>query len=172
MIYLISNHLVYKDEDAIPQRMRRDLNNVSVLLEIAQDVFDTVLKKRKTYIQEIEVTEEPLRFLSRPIDFDTLQAYTVWKYPKLPVSEQWLARPLLDLGRTRYLTLADVDAAVESSKPAVEQYRSQNPTWFQTGTDVITKSMGFVDRVFRERHPGGKKTLVAFRVLEHLVKKP
>jgi ppGpp synthetase/RelA/SpoT-type nucleotidyltranferase len=168
---LISHHLVYKEEESIPQRLRRDLNNVASLLEIAQGVFDTVREKREVYIQEIERTEsEPPAFLSQPIDFDTLQAYTQWKFPNLPISEQWHMRLFRDLDKRRYRTLADIDAAVEAAKPAVDQYRRQNPEWFQAGTDFITKSLGFVDKAFRDKHPWGEKTKVAFEELAHLVK--
>ena len=170
---LISHHLVYKDEEAIPQRLRRDLNNVASLLEIAQGVFDSVREKREVYIQEIERKEsEPATFLSQPIDYDTLRAYTKWKFPGLPISEQWHVRLLRDLDLAKYRTLADIDGAVEAAKPAVEQYRRQNPEWFQAGTDLITKSLGFVDSTFRQRHPWGEKTIVAFKEHGHLVKKP
>lgn len=170
---LISHHLVYKEEEAIPQRLRRDLNNVASLMEIAQRVFDTVREKREAYIQEIERAEsEPSTFLSQPIDFDTLHAYTQWKFPHLPVSEQWHMRLLRDLDKKRYLSLANIDDAVEAAKPAVEQYRLQNPAWFRTGTDFITKSLGFMDMAFREKHPWGERTKMAFKQFAHLVKKP
>lgn len=170
---LISHHLVYKDEATIPQRLRRDLNNVASLLEIAQGVFDSVCEKRAVYVQEIERKEaEPSTFLSQPVDFDTLQAYTKWKFPELPVSERWHVRLLQDLDLTKYRMLGDIDAAVEAAKPAVEQYQRENPDWFKTGTDFITKSLGFVDAEFRRRHPWGEKTIVVFKQLGHLVKKP
>lgn len=170
---LISHHLVYKDEEAIPQRLRRDLNNVASLLEIAQGVFDSVREKREVYVEEIERKEsEPLTFLCQPIDFDTLRAYTKWKFPDLPVSEQVHVLLLRDLDLGKYQILADIDAAVEAAKSAVEKYRCQNPEWFQAGTDFITKSLGFVDPAFRQKHPWGQKTIVAFKEHGHLARKP
>ena len=169
---LISHHLVYKDEATIPERLRRDLNNVASLLEIAQGVFDSVREKRDVYVEEIERKEtEPPAFLSQPLDFDTLQAYTKWKFPELPISEHWHVRLLHDLNLAKYRTLGDIDAAVEAAKPAVERYRRENPAWFQAGTDFITKSLGFVDPEFRRKHPWGEKTITAFEQLEHLVKR-
>lgn len=39
---IIEHQLIYKSEDTIPLRLRRDINNVASLLEIAQGVFDIV----------------------------------------------------------------------------------------------------------------------------------
>jgi putative GTP pyrophosphokinase len=175
---LISHHLVYKDEETIPQRLRRDLNNVASLLEIAQGVFDSVRDKRENYVNEIERNEaDPKTFMSQPIDYDTLRAYTKWKFPDLPISEQWHVRLLHDLDLTAYKSLADIDVVVEMAKQSVEQYRRTNPEVFGTGTDFITKSLGFVDSAFRQKHPWGKKTIDAFKEFGHwkwqgLVKNP
>lgn len=167
---LISHHLVYKDEATIPERLRRDLNNVASLLEIAQGVFDTVRDKREKYMREIEDKEsEPPAFLSQPVDYDTLQVYTKWKFPELPISDFWHVRLLQDLDLSKYQTLGHIDAVVEAAKTAVEKYRLENPEWFQAGTDYITKSLGFMDLDFRQKHPWGDKTLVAFDRLSDLV---
>ena len=47
---IISHHLVYKDEALIPTQMKRDLNNVGALLEVAQGVFDSARDKRTAYL--------------------------------------------------------------------------------------------------------------------------
>ncbi len=169
----ISHHLIYKEEASIPGRIKRDLNNVASLLEIAQGVFDSVRHKRNQYEVEIESSEEDVpAFLSNPIDYDTLAAYTRWKYPDLPISENWHARLLADLNREKYQKLRDIDIIVKRAKKAVDAYRNENPSWFQYGTDYLTKSFGFVDQEFREKHPFGKLTIEAFKRLEYLVKKP
>jgi hypothetical protein len=169
---LISHHLVYKDEATIPERLRRDINNVASLLEIAQGIFDSVREKRDFYVQEIVRKEaEPPTFLSRSVDYETLQAYTKWKFPGLPISEHWHVRLLHDLDLDKYRTLRDIDAAVEAARPAVEKYSHENPCWFQAGTNFITKSLGFVDSDFRQKHRWGDKTIAAFEQLGHLVKR-
>ena len=43
---------------------------------------------------EIEVVH--LCFFDEPVDFDTLQAYTKWKFPELPISGRWHVRLLYD----------------------------------------------------------------------------
>lgn len=168
---LISHHLVYKDEVSIPKRLRRDLNNVASLLEVAQQVFDSIRNKRVQYLTEIREKENRVfEFISQPIDFDTLAAYTEWKYPNMPISEIWQTRLLNDIDRSRYKTLKDLDAVIERARPAVEAYRIENAKWFSFGTDFITKSLGFVDTSFRAKHPWGDKTKIAFDKFGHLVK--
>lgn len=170
---LISHHLIYKDEQSVPQRLQRDLNNVASLMEIAQGVFDTVHEKRQAYLEEIEARKSHAPdFLAQPIDFETLKAYTNWKYPHLTISEQWHARLFADIDKKKYRTLADIDRCVNRAKPAVEHYEKQNPDWFRTGTDFVTKSLGFADEQFRSRHAWGAKTVDAFRRWEHLVQEP
>lgn len=168
---LISHHLIYKNEASVPDRMKRDINNVASLLEIAQGIFDSVRDKRGTYLAEIQVKKESIpEFLSQHIDHDTLAAYTQWKFQGMPISEHWHARLLADLDRRKYGTLYDVDQAVEQAHEAVQAYREENPDWFKYGTDYLTKSLGFVDSEFRQRHPWGDKTREAFKRLGHLVK--
>ena len=167
---LISHNLVYKEETTIPRRLHRDLNNVASLLEIAQGVFDTVKEKREAYRREIVQREPNTKdFLSQPLDFETLLAYAKWKFPHLPVSEEWNVRLAHDIDLAAYPMLAHVDAAVERAKVAVEAYRTENPDWFKNGTDFITKSLGFVDGAFRERHAFAPRTLQAFQRYGNLV---
>jgi ppGpp synthetase/RelA/SpoT-type nucleotidyltranferase len=168
---LISHHLVYKNEDAVPVRLRRDLNNVTSLLEIAQSVFDSVEEKRDLYLLEIkESLKAPADFLLQPIDYDTLTAYSHWRFPHLKHSEFWQTRLLEDLNPQRYARLRDLDGVVERAKDAVTRYREDMPNWFQFSTDFLTKSLGFVDPEFREKHDFGPPTREAFEKYKYLVK--
>ena len=168
---LISHHLVYKEESSVPQRMKRDLNNVASLLEVAQGVFDSVREKRAKYIEDIRKKEDDVGgFLAQPIDYDTLFAYTEWKYPGLGVSTRWHPQLFGDLNLLKYRTLADIDHDVEQAKPAVDAYQKENPSWFRNGTAYITKSLGFIDPDFRRKHAWGAATKDAFKKFGHLVK--
>jgi hypothetical protein len=162
--------LLYKNEAAIPKRIRRDLNNVASILKIAQQIFDRIRDKRDDYIKEIdETTSEDNKLLSQVIDYETLRAYTKWKYPKLPVSKKWQNRLLSDLDFEKYKTLNDINIAVERTEAAVNAYKEENPAWFKTGTGHITKALGFTDPEFRRNHPFGGKTRVAFEKYKNLV---
>jgi hypothetical protein len=167
---IASHHLLYKNENGIPKRIRRDLNNVASILEVAQQVFDRIRNKRNEYVKEIdEATSEESKFLSQVIDYETLKAYTKWKYPKLPVSKKWQNRLLADLDYSKYKTLNDINIAVIKAENAVKTYKKENPDWFKSGTGHITKSLGFTDSGFRTKHPFGGKTRVAFNKYAGLV---
>lgn len=168
---LISHHLVYKNEESVPVRLRRDLNNVTSLLEIAQSVFDSVEEKRDRYLLEIkESTKVPDDFLLQSIDYDTLTAYSKWKFPHLAHSEFWQTKLLEDLDLRRYARLGNLDEAVEKAKDAVAVYREDKPDWFQYSTDFLTKSLGFVDLEFRRKHSFAAPTREAFERYRHLVR--
>lgn len=167
---LISHHLVYKEESSIPGGMKRDLNNVASLLEISQGIFDAMREKRVRYISEIHEKEKtPTNFLSQLVDYDTLYAYTKWKYKDLPVSDTWHIRLLSNLNLEKYPTLETIDNIVKRTKEAVDTYQNENPSWFRDGTAYITKSLGFGDNEFRAKHGFGQKTRDAFLKYEHLV---
>lgn len=169
---IISHQLVYKEESSVPSKIRRDLNNVASLLEIAQGVFDSAKEKIAAYVKEIHQKESsPDEFLSQPVDYETLYAYTQWKYKELPVSEKWHGRLFSDMDLQKYPTLKTVDDVVERTKDAVAAYYEENPDWFKHGTAFITKSLGFGDLSFRQKHPFGQKTRDAFSKYEYLVKK-
>jgi hypothetical protein len=169
---MISHQLSYKNEASVPPRLQRDLNNVSALLEIAQRTFDNVREHRAAYVQEIrEKEKDPSQFLAQQLDYETLLAYTHWKFPTLPASDKLNLRLLQDLDQGAYPTLAQIDKAVEGAKSAVEAYRQENPDWFTFGTDFITKSLGFVDEVFLAKHGFAKRTRDAITKHKHLVKR-
>ncbi len=167
---IIDHQLVYKNEESTPKPLRRDLNNVASLLEIAQGIFDRVKEKRATYVIEIQDKKnDPLAFLSQPLDFDTVIEYTRWKFPNLDVSEKITQLLLRDINLKDYPTLEPLDKVVNRAKAAVEAYQRENPDWFKTGTDFITKSLGFVDVKFRAKHGFATRTREAFDRFQNLV---
>lgn len=168
----ISHNLVYKSESSMPIHLRREIQNVSSLLEIAQNIFDRSESSRKQYIADVQQrTSNANQLLSQPIDRETLEAYTTWKFPKLPVEHRIQELLLRDLNQSKYTTLADIDKAVNAAKSAVASYKLENPDWFKAATDFITKSLGFVDPEFRRSHPFGQRTLDAFKRYEQSVAK-
>jgi TIR domain len=115
----------------------------------------------------VVVTQE---LLSQPINEETLEAYTKWKYPDLPVDEKIQRLLLRDIDKHRYKNLGDIDRAADRTSDAVNCYRNEQPEWFDAGTDYLTKSLGFGDEDFRERHPFGSETRKAFLKYSHLVR--
>lgn len=168
----ISHNLVYKSEASIPVQLRREFQNVSSLLEIAQSIFDRTEKSRKEYIETVrQKATNKNEILTQPIDRETLQAYTLWRFPDLPVKINIQELLLRDINPTRYKTLEDIHNAVGRASEAVAAYSKENPEWFKSGTDYLTKSLGFVDTDFRATHPFGKRTFEAFKRFASLVAK-
>lgn len=156
---IIDHQLVYKKEDTTPERLRRDLNSVASLLEIAQGIFDSVKAKHDSYISEIQHKEKDApAFLAQPLDFDTVTAYAKWKFSQLEPSERLTQMLLRNIDIRDYPTLQQLDTAVNRARAAVAVYRAENPNWFKNGTDFLTKSLGFVDLKFRKKHGFAPRT--------------
>lgn len=100
--------------------------------------------------------------LSQAVTYDSLSAYTAWKFPGMRISDRIQKLLLRDLNMSRYQTLAAIDLAVQRAEAAVKLYADDHPEMFQFGTDYITKSLGFVDEEFRKKHGFARKTRDAF----------
>lgn len=96
-------------------------------------------------------------------------AYTKWKFPDREPSEKLTQTLLRDINLEDYPTLRQLDAIVERASAAVEAYRNENPDWFKSGTDFLTKSLGFVDSDFRAKHGFSPRTRTAFVKFNDLV---
>lgn len=172
---MISHGMAYKNEQEIPIELRRDLNHAATLLEVAQSKFDELRGKRALYLAEINteistaVPAEGLKLLDRKINFDTLTAYIRWKFPHLKPDDRLTSLVIQDINGDRFLKIADIDAAVERAKAAVDAYRAEAPQLFRNGTDFITKSLGFADAAFRTKHAFGSSTRAAFSRYDHLI---
>ncbi|MFL9867272.1 response regulator [Paraburkholderia fungorum] len=118
-------------------------------------------------LRAVGLQDETLR---RPIDEKLLLQYTVWKFPGMETAEEWNREALRDLYRSRFATLLDVDDAVDRAWEAVDAYARERPDLFRTGTDRLTKSLGFVSALFRRRHSFERATLDAFTRHAHLVR--
>jgi hypothetical protein len=146
--------------------------NVSVERHVLDEL---VLRLRALEIRSNSSTLSPDAaggdVLARPITYDSLAWYTLWKFPGRPISEKIQTLLLRDLDYRKYPTIEDLNKVVDLARPAVEKYTEQNPDWFQFGTDYITKSLGFIDRDFRARHGFATRTLRAFEALQGMVQK-
>lgn len=168
----IDHLLMYKSKESIPEKERRELNNVASLLEIAQSIFDKTRETRARYVQEVQSKKTRRdEFLQQAIDRETLAAYTQLRYPDLPVNNRLQEIFLGDLDHSRYKTLRDLENVIDASTDAVAAYAKEAPELFTAGTDYITKSMGFADQAFRAAHGFAAKTRQAFTRFDSLVRK-
>jgi hypothetical protein len=107
--------------------------------------------------------------LSRPLTYDSLAWYTLWKFPGKKVSGYWQDRILNDIDRGRYPTIYEIDGVVNRARDAVFAYSRESPEVFGYGTDFLTKSLGFVDEEFRLRHGFSNRSLATFLRLANLL---
>ena len=149
----ISHKLVYKNEAAVPRPLRRSLNNVSSLMEIAQSVFDNVKLQQTEYLQELQIAvQNDDGVLDQPVDHHTLKLFSLGRYPEMPISEGWQDALINDLNGSSYKTIKDIAEAVDLAEEAVREFALESPEIFQFSTDYITKSLGIVDDSFCHRH--------------------
>lgn len=130
-----------------------------------------VIEEIKQYDKKPISREEKDALLNSPIDNKSLREYTIFKYPGLDVSENIHNQLLRDIDSTKYSTLSQIETAVERARPAVEKYANESPDIFKYGTDFISKSLGFVDAGFLQKHPFSEATRNAVKKYLHLVKK-
>jgi hypothetical protein len=110
--------------------------------------------------------------LSWAINERTLEKYTKWKYPDLPIDKKVQGLLLRDLNKEHYKLIGDLDHAVNAASEAVQRYKNEQPGLFKSGTDHLTKSLGFADHDFLGRHPFGRETREAYKRYHHLVRLP
>lgn len=156
----ISHKLVYKTEDEVPIKLRRRLNNVSSMIEIAQEVFDTLRSETHEYIDEIN--QDDFGLYQSPIDIHTLEKYTNEAFPNHGVSPYWQGEIVRDINKLRYKKIEDIANVVSAAEPYIKKFSSDEPGLFNYGTDYITKSLGLMDEDFRERHAFSHSTLMVF----------
>jgi hypothetical protein len=128
-----------------------------------------VIEEIKRRDKEIISDSEKDIFLNQAINLETLKAYTEWKFPEKPVSDQLNIKILNDIDTAKYSKLKDIDDVIEKAKPAVDAYFKEKPDWFKYGTDFITKSLGFVDDAFLAKHQFAQETRDATKRLKRLI---
>lgn len=121
------------------------------------------------------IVERIIRLLSREkndnqiLNEETIRILTKKLFPTLPIDEFWQTQLLADLDVALYRSPDDIELAYKRAQRAVETYAQEQPHLFRSGTDYLTKSLGFVDLCFRERHNWSEKTKRAFQRLANEV---
>jgi len=163
---IIDHDLSYKKTPALPEELRRELNLVNALMELAQIHCDALRDRRVEFKREVECEARDeaklVSFLNQPIIDETLRVYTKKLFPSLPIKEQIHSLILRDLNSDKYKSLKDIDTAMKYSKEFVDYYRAQSDS-FKSGSDYISKSLGYYDDVFLTRHPFAQKTREAIK---------
>jgi hypothetical protein len=114
------------------------------------------------------IVDRILRLLARDnntnstLTHDALRSLTKRLFPDLGIDEFWQTQLLADLDTKLYRSTRDVELAYLRAKRAVEAFAIDHPALFESGTDYLTKALGFVDLCFRSRHNWAEETRNAF----------
>ena len=158
---IIEHDLNYKKTPEFPEALKRELNLINATMELAQIHSDALRERRRQFNLEVEKQArndgDLMGFLNQPIMDDTLRIYTEKLFPNLPIKEHINALILRDINPEKYKKLKDIDKAIQFSKDFVEYYKTKSDS-FKSGSDYISKSLGFYDDEFLRSHPFAQKT--------------
>lgn len=159
----MSHSLVYKPTTSLPQAMLRQFNNLSSVLEVADNGFEHLLSARDKLKQQAISESTSHDFLDLRVSVERIEQYSRQKYKPLRIDRYWQEKLVADLANVPgFARMRDVHLAVERARGAVERYKGERPDLFGTATDHLTKSIGFVSVDFRAVHPFSAVTMEAF----------
>ncbi|MCP3923347.1 MAG: hypothetical protein GY714_12255 [Desulfobacterales bacterium] len=127
---LVAHHLSYKQESDVPPQLRRKLNALSGLFEIADDQFENIRTARVEYhrTMKLEIENNPEISLEKEITIDNLIAYLEYKFPERNKITMDHAVGISEiLINTGYNTLKKVDDLLSKTIDAISAYEKKSP---------------------------------------------
>jgi hypothetical protein len=109
-----------------------------------------------------ETEEVPDRLLDQEITDAAVDAYLRYRYPDKPTGGERIGLALLDLDRGTYNRVRQLHRVMQRAKEAVDAYAQKRPSMFKYGLDHLTKSLGFADKQFRQKHSFAAESLQEF----------
>lgn len=125
-------------------------------------------KRGKQQLKSEETVKVKNSILSQPIDFGTLKMYSNNYFPNLMISENIQTILLSDINKNKFKTLEDIHNAVIKAESFIQYYKNQRPDYFKYSTDILTKSLGYTDKEFRNTHGFALETKKAFVKFEKI----
>ncbi|XLZ69364.1 hypothetical protein ABT364_22960 [Massilia sp. SR12] len=153
---VVAHHLSYKQEDDVPPELKRKLNALSGLFEVADDQFEGINLSRIAYQNNVKasITENSELTLESDTNLDNLMAYISWKFPDRRLSPSDAVSGLLqELNEFGYKKLKQLDLAVNRALDAVLECEKHHPPTNEddsaetdfTGVGLIRSVLEFVD---------------------------
>jgi len=153
---IIDHHLVYKNESAVPKKLRRKLNSLAGLFETADDQFNQLRIERESYIEMVaDAQSKPQQFLNEELNIDSFRQYTEWKFPKLKI-ETFEGQSEIAFGELMKLTgfkkLSDLDKIVEQGKSKFMEIGEElkDEENFNSSSVAVLMCIAIVDKKTRE----------------------
>lgn len=180
---IVAHHMSYKEEAAVPEELRRDLNGLSALFELADKNFDSLKREREAYGEAVKKQLEGTRgagFFQQDVNLDNLIAYLNWKFPDRETTAPGHAAMLLsELTEHGYGQLAQIEEMVNRCYEAVQMYeRTHPPLDRSTRKRTVYAPVGFVRtalELMNEEYLNAKDAPASWkktvRGLRHMVRK-
>lgn len=148
---IVDHHLIYKNEEDVPQHLRRKLNSLAGLFETADDQFQRIKEERLEYIEDIkEISKSPKEFLDISLNLDSFKEFLEWKYPstsmKISSFDNQAKIIFEDIDKRRYKVLRDLDNVYKASEPYHKTVR-KNLEKEYPNLNEWTKSLDFALRL-------------------------
>lgn len=154
---VVAHHLSYKQEEDIPNELRRKLHALSGLFEIGDDQFEGLNRSRTEYQLKVanSLNSETATSLDTDLNLDSLLGYLTSRFPdREPASQDSAADLLHELNKFGYKSLREVDAVVATALDAVLALEAVDPpgepgsnkNTKYVGVGLIRGCLGFVDQ--------------------------
>lgn len=151
---LVAHHLSYKQESDIPKELRRKLNALSGLFEIADNQLQAIRGAREEYQSRLDFNglKTDASYPNSEINFDNLNAYINWRFPDRPSSSQSILTLLDELHDLNYKSLVELDRIIDRTFDAVIEYEKASPPYDDHDEPTLYTGVGFVRSVLGMIH--------------------
>jgi ppGpp synthetase/RelA/SpoT-type nucleotidyltranferase len=155
---LMNHHLRYKREDALPLKMKRQLNALAAVMENSDQQFETIANNRAAYLKRLNNPRTKLRSLfADEANADTIAAYLRKKFPAMAfgVAPGHLYNVVEHLNHERYPTIGHLDKIIEMTADVRSKY--QLADFAATALAQLALALACTDERYRERTVIGKE---------------
>lgn len=161
----ISHKLLYKHESDAPKEIKRKLNRLSALIELADEQFNDIKELKENYSKLLEVDEIDK---NRPINADSI-LMLVNKYSAGRKNDEEYIPQFLDEVKDYNLSIADFENLIIKAQPSIERIeprlaeikKQELPLWSLLGYCRVVCDLT-LDDFFQERFGHTQKTDYAF----------
>lgn len=130
----ISHYLDYKSRLAIPSDLRKDFNALSAMFYVADTHFEMFFKSSQEAKQIAEEKASTPLLGIEEINYNTLEAYLLSKYPGREHSDVERKSGLInDLQKSGYKTIQQLEEVLKRSERAFAAYEKANPPGGEKG---------------------------------------
>lgn len=155
---LVSHHLNYKKELDIPTELKKDFNALSGVFYIADTLFDQFKITREKMIEKIRSEMIENKHLENEINYDSLDAYILWKFPDRDSKDQivyseHLSNLLNEITDAKLNKLKELDVLINKN---IDEILNEEKKYIQENDlfeDKIYNGIGFTRQAIKKDYP-------------------